>query len=349
MKIGINISDSRLFDENNSSDIVLPQKIGARSKLFESIGFDFLTSNETKANPFVPLSIGSESTTTSELISSIALAFVRSPMDLAYISWDLQRISNGRFVLGLGSQVRGHVVRRFSGEWHPPISRMREYIESLTKIWNCWQNGDKLNIKGDYYNIDLMTPFFNPGPISNEFPKIILAAVNTNMSKLSGELSDGIILHGFSTKKYVQKVLLPEIEKGKKYKQLKDEFIITSGGFVIISDNEKNIQSKIEQIRSQVAFYASTKSYRKVMEIHGWENIADQLYRYSVDGKWDKMPSLITDDVLDEFLLVSSLKEAPKKIKSKFNYANYLSIPIDVLYEFGIDQTKNLVNKMKSS
>ena len=348
MKIGINISDSRLFDENNSSDIVLPQKISARSKLFESIGFDFLTSNETKANPFVPLSIGSESTTTSELISSIALAFVRSPMDLAYISWDLQRISNGRFVLGLGSQVRGHVVRRFSGEWHPPISRMREYIESLTKIWNCWQNGDKLNIKGDYYNIDLMTPFFNPGPISNEFPKIILAAVNTNMSKLSGELSDGIILHGFSTKKYVQKVLLPEIEKGEKYKQLKDEFIITSGGFVIISDNEKNIQSKIEQIRSQVAFYASTKSYRKVMEIHGWENIADQLYRYSVDGKWDKMPSLITDDVLDEFLLVSSLKEAPKKIKSKFNYANYLSIPIDVIYEFGIDQTKNLVNKMKS-
>tara|TARA_B100001142_G_scaffold287677_1_gene303360 strand:- start:2198 stop:3247 length:1050 start_codon:yes stop_codon:yes gene_type:complete len=348
MKIGINISDSRLFDENNSSDIVLPQKISARSKLFESIGFDFLTSNETKANPFVPLSIGSESTTTSELISSIALAFVRSPMDLAYISWDLQRISNGRFVLGLGSQVRGHVVRRFSGEWHPPISRMREYIESLTKIWNCWQNGDKLNIKGDYYNIDLMTPFFNPGPISNEFPKIILAAVNANMSKLSGELSDGIILHGFSTKKYVQKVLLPEIKKGKKYKQLKDEFIITSGGFLIISDSEKNIQSKIEQIRSQVAFYASTKSYRKVMEIHGWENIADQLYRYSVDGKWDKMPSLITDDVLDEFLLVSSLKEAPKKIKSKFNYANYLSIPIDVLYEFGIDQTKNLVNKMKS-
>ena len=119
-------------------------------------------------------------------------------------------------------------------------------------------------------------------------------------------------------------------------------------GFVIISDNEKNIQTKIEQIRSQVAFYASTKSYRKVMEIHGWENIADQLYRYSVDGKWDKMPSLITDDVLDEFLLVSSLKEAPKKIKSKFNYANYLSIPIDVIYEFGIDQTKNLVNKMKS-
>ena len=348
MKIGINISDSRLFDENNSSDIVLPQKISARSKLFESIGFDFLTSNETKANPFVPLSIGSESTTTSELISSIALAFVRSPMDLAYISWDLQRISNGRFVLGLGSQVRGHVVRRFSGEWHPPISRMREYIESLTKIWNCWQNGDKLNIKGDYYNIDLMTPFFNPGPISNEFPKIILAAVNANMSKLSGELSDGIILHGFSTKKYVQKVLLPEIKKGKKYKQLKDEFIITSGGFLIISDSEKNIQSKIEQIRSQVAFYASTKSYRKVMEIHGWENIADQLYRYSVDGKWDKMPSLITDDVLDEFLLVSSLKEAPKKIKSKFNYANYLSIPIDVLYEFGLDQTKNLVNKMKS-
>ena len=347
MKIGINISDSRLFDENNSSDIVLPQKIGARSKLFESIGFDFLTSNETKANPFVPLSIGSESTTNSELISSIALAFVRSPMDLAYISWDLQRISNGRFILGLGSQVRGHVVRRFSGEWHSPISRMREYIECLTKIWNCWQNGDKLNIKGDYYNIDLMTPFFNPGPISNEFPKIILAAVNTNMSKLSGELSDGIILHGFSTKKYVQKVLLPEIEKGEKYKQLKDEFIVTSGGFVIISDNEKNIQCKIEQIRSQVAFYASTKSYRKVMEIHGWENIADQLYRYSVDGKWDKMPSLITDDVLDEFLLVSSLKEAPKKIKSKFNYANYLSIPIDVLYEFGIDETKNLVNKIK--
>ena len=348
MKIGINISDSRLFDENISSDIVLPQKISARSKLFESVGFDYLTSNETKANPFVPLSIGSESTTTSELISSIALAFVRSPMDVAYLSWDLQRISEGRFVLGLGSQVRGHVVRRFSGEWHSPISRMREYIECLTKIWNCWQHGDKLNIKGEYYNIDLMTPFFNPGPISNDFPKIILAAVNTNMSKLSGELSDGIILHGFSTKKYVQKILLPEIRKGKKYKQLNDEFIITSGGFLIISDNEKNIQTKTEQVRAQVAFYASTKSYRKVMEIHGWENIADQLYRYSVDGKWDKMPALITDDVLNEFLLVTNLKEAPKNIKNKFNYANYLSIPIDVLYEYGIDKTKNLVNKIKS-
>mgnify|MGYP001160845085 FL=1 len=348
MKIGINISDSRIFDQNLSNDILLPEKISSRSKLFESIGFDFFTSNETKSNPFVPLSISSESSNKPELITSIALAFVRSPMDLAYISWDLQRISNGRFVLGLGSQVRGHIVRRFSGEWHPPIDRMREYLECIDQIWNNWQNDSPLNYKGDYYNIDLMTPFFNPGPINTKFPKIILAAVNKKMSELSGELSSGIILHGFTTKKYVQKTLLPEIHKGKNYKKLKDEFIITSGGFLIVSDDDNNIQKKVEQIRSQVAFYASTKSYRKVMEIHGWEAIADKLYRYSVDGKWEKMPSLISDDMLDEFLLITNIHDAPKKIKNKYNYSNYLTLPVEIIYEYGIDNTKNLLQQIKA-
>ena len=347
MKLGINISDSRLFEENVDSDFVLPEKISSRSKLFESLGFDYVTSNEIKANPFIPLSIASESTSNADLISSIALAFVRSPMDLAYISWDLQRISNGRFILGLGSQVRGHVVRRFSGEWHPPIKRMREYLECLYDIWNCWQNGKDLNFKGEFYDINLMTPFFNPGPLKIDFPKILLAAVNSNMSKLSGELSDGIILHSFSTKKYIQKILLPEIRKGKKYKSLKDDFIFTAGGFLIVSNNDKKIQNRIEQIRSQVAFYASTKSYRSVMEVHGWEDVADKLYRYSVDGKWDKMPSLISDNILNEFLLITNVKDAPKKIKRKFDYATHISLPIDLIYEIGLEEAKKLISKLK--
>ncbi len=347
MKLGINISDSRLFEEHVDSDFILPEKISSRSKLFESLGFDYVISNETKANPFIPLSIASESTSNTDLIYYIALAFVRSPMDLAYISWDLQRISNGRFILGLGSQVRGHVVRRFSGEWHPPIKRMREYLECLYDIWNCWQNGKELNFKGEFYDINLMTPFFNPGPLKIDFPKILLAAVNSNMSKLSGELSDGIILHSFSTKKYIQKILMPEIQKGKKYKSLKDDFIFTAGGFLIISNNDKKIQNKIEQIRSQVAFYASTKSYRSVMEVHGWEDVADKLYRYSVDGEWDKMPSLISDDILNEFLLITNVKDAPKKIKRKFDYANHISLPIDLIYEIGFEETNNLISKLK--
>ncbi len=349
MKIGIKISDINLSLNGNNDEIILPSKVSSRSKLFESLGFDFVTSHETTSNPFLPLSIASEATNKLDLLSSIALAFVRSPMDLAYIAWDLQRMSKGRLYMGLGSQVRGHVVRRFSSEWHPPIKRMKELITCINQIWECWQNGKELNFNGEYYKINLMTPFFNPGPINFDFPKICLAAVNTKMATLSGDISDGVILHGFSTKKYIQKVLLPEIIKGKKYNNLKNDFMITTGGFLIVSNDDKKIQKEIEQKRSQIAFYASTKSYRKVMEIHNWEGIADKLYRMSVDGKWDQMPKLITDNMLEEFLVVSNVRELKKNIKRKFNYANYMSLPLDLIYEIGLEETKVLLNNIKKN
>ena len=180
----------------------------------EALGYDFLTSGETSQNAFFPLVLAAEHTRRVELRTSIALAFARSPMDTAYMAWDLQRLSNGRFALGLGSQVRGHVVRRFGMEWSPPAARMREYLSALRSIWSCWQTGGKLDVSTRHYSMNLMPPAFDPGPLPEPRVKLYIAAVNPRMLQVAGELCDGVLLHSFNTPEYTKRVVMPNLELG---------------------------------------------------------------------------------------------------------------------------------------
>jgi probable F420-dependent oxidoreductase len=296
----------------------------------ERLGYDFLAYSETAHNPFLPLALAAEHTRRLELRTSIALAFARSPMDVAYIAWDLQALSNGRFILGLGSQVRGHVVRRFSMEWASPAPRMREYVLALRDIWGCWQNGAKLDFQGQHYRFNLMPPFFNPGPIEHPNVKVYTAAVNPHMLQVAGEVCDGVVLHSFNTPRYTREVVLPNIQRGaaKAGRTLK-ELDISGGGFIITGANEDEIEANKQATKRRIAFYASTRSYAPVMRLHGWDDTAEKLYRMSVDGKWSDMGKEITDEMLDAFAVIGAYDDIIPKVKAAYgSYATsiYFSI-----------------------
>jgi probable F420-dependent oxidoreductase len=293
----------------------------------ESSGYDTFSSSETGHNPYLPLVLAAEHTEKIGLQTSIALAFARSPMDTAYLAWDLQNLSGGRLTLGLGSQVRGHIIRRFSMPWSAPAPRMREYILALRHIWNSWQNETKLDFAGDNYSFNLMSPFFNPGPIENPDINISIAAVNPNMLAVAGELCDGVILHSFNTPKYTKEVIIPSIQKGALRSGRSIEDIdVSGGGFIVTGSDEEELEQNKLKTKSQIAFYASTRSYSDVMKAHGWHDTHEKLYRMSVNGQWAEMGEHITDDMLDNFAVVGTHDEIVPKIRSTYgDFADSIS------------------------
>ena len=307
-----------------------PQQIAASARRAERLGFDAYSSSETNHNPFLPLSIAAEHTERIDLRTSIALAFARSPMDVAYIGWDLQAMSNGRFTLGLGSQVRGHIVRRFGMNWSAPAPRMREYIQALRHIWNAWQTQEPVRFHGDHYDFNLMPPFFNPGPIDKPDVKVYVSAVNPYMLRVAGEVCDGVLLHGFCTPKYTREVIIPNLEIGaKRSGRSLDNFEINAGGFIITGATEEEVESKRAGVKGQISFYASTRSYESVMSTHGWEDTAARLYRMSVDNRWGEMPNQITDDMLETFAVIGTHDEIVDKLKEAHgDYATSISFDI---------------------
>jgi probable F420-dependent oxidoreductase len=285
----------------------------------ESSGYDIFSSSETGHNPYLPLVLAAEHTERIGLQTSIALAFARSPMDTAYLAWDLQNLSGGRFTLGLGSQVRGHIVRRFSMPWSAPAPRMREYILALKHIWDSWQNGTKLDYSGDHYSFNLMSPFFNPGPIENPEIKISIAGVNPNMLAVAGEVCDGVILHSFNTPKYTKDVIIPSIQKGalRSGRSIED-IAVSGGGFIVTGHDEEELEANKLKTKSQIAFYASTRSYSDVMKTHGWHDTHEKLYRMSVNGQWSEMGDHISDEMLENFAVVGAYDEIVPKIRSTY-------------------------------
>ena len=306
------------------------KEIAKQSTLAEKNGYDFVTTNEAQHNPFFPIITASEHTSKIQLVTSIALAFSRSPMDTAYMAWDLQSMSNGRFVLGLGAQVKGHITRRYSMPYSKPAKRMREYILALKTIWNAWQKQEKLNFQGEFYSFDLMPPFFTPNPIENPNIKIYLAAVNPMMLQLAGELCDGVLIHPFNTQKYTDEVIIPNIKLGAEKSGRKTNSIeINEGGFIITGPNESAIDDAITRTRSQLAFYASTPSYSGVMDLHGWGNTAEKLYQMSKTGDWNNMGKEITDEMLHSFAVIGDFDEIATRIKSRFgHYASSIKFSI---------------------
>lgn len=323
--------------------------IGIEAERAELLGYDYFSASETNHNPFLPLVLAAEHTEHVQLRTSIALAFARSPMDMAYLAWDLQAMSDGRFELGLGSQVRGHIVRRFNMNWSKPAARMRDYILAMKAVWASWQNGTKLDYKGEFFNFNLMPPFFTPAPIEHPEIKINIAAVNSRMMQVAGEVCDGVLLHSFNTPKHTEEVIIPNLETGAlKAGRSVDEIKISGGGFVVTGASDEEIDAKRKTTKDQIAFYASTRSYAPVMNTHGWNDTAQKLYRMSVDGKWTEMGAEINDDMLDQFAVIGNYDEITDKIKSRYGkHASSVGFSIPINSGEDEERLKDLLRRLK--
>ncbi len=281
----------------------------------EALGFNALWSSETTHNPFLPGALVAEHTRRLNYGTAVAVSFARSPATMAYAAWDLAQASKGRFILGLGTQVKAHIERRFGMPWpDSPLNKLREQIAAVRALWHTWQTGERLNFRGDYYKLTLMSPFFNPGPIGYPEIPIYIAGVNSGMARLAGEVADGFLVHPFHSPQYLAEVILPAIEAGAiKTGRKRQELSISVAAF-IISDPEER-----EFARQQIAFYASTPAYRPVMALHGWKEQAENLSTLAARGKWAEMPEIISDDMLTVFTTLASPNALAATLKERYH------------------------------
>ncbi len=297
-------------------------KAGAQAKETEAAGYTGAWTAETSHDPFFPLLLAAEHTETLELGTSIAVAFARNPMTLANIGWDLQAFSKGRFVLGLGSQIKPHITKRFSMEWSHPAPRMREMILAIRAIWDTWQNGTPLAFRGDFYTHTLMTPFFAPDRADLAgfgVPKVFLAGVGELMTEVAGEVCDGFICHGFTTERYLREVTIPALERGRaKSGKTMDGFEIIGPSFVVTGGNEAEMMAAADGTRQQIAFYGSTPSYKGVLELHGWGGLQEELNGLSKQGKWVEMGGLIDDEILNTFAVVGEPETVAPELHRRY-------------------------------
>jgi probable F420-dependent oxidoreductase len=295
------------------------EEVPAIAKHAEEMGYDGLNAAETAHDSFLPLVLAAEHTSRITIGTAVAIAFPRSPMVTAMIAWDLQRYSKGRFMLGLGTQVKGHNQRRFSVPWTPPAPRIREYVQSLRAIWESFQTGGPLNYVGEHYTFTLMTPNFNPGPIEHPHVPVHIAAVNEHNARVAGEVCDGIKLHGFNTMKYTKDVLLPAIEKGlAKSGRSRDQFEICGGGFLATGPTWSAAEQAAEGVKRQISFYGSTRTYQNVFDHHGWGDTTAKLHEMSLQGKWDEMPKVIPDEMLSEFAVVAPYDQVAAEVRKRY-------------------------------
>jgi probable F420-dependent oxidoreductase len=295
------------------------QSLPGFARKVEALGYDCLWSAETQHDPFLPLAVAATVTSSIRLGTSIAVAFARSPMITAHIAWDLQKASQGRFILGLGSQVKGHNERRFSVKYESPAPKMREIVLALRAIWDCWQNASKLNFKGQFYRFDLMTPFFNPGPIAHPKVPVYLAAVNEHMCRVAGEVGDGLHVHPFNSPKYLRESVRPWVEQGLRASgREQGDFVYTTSTFVVVGDTDAERAVAKQAVKQQIAFYASTRTYEPVLAAHGWQDLTAHLHRKSVEGDWKGMADLITDEMVDTYAVTGTYDDLGELIKQRY-------------------------------
>lgn len=292
---------------------------GGLARQVEDYGFDGLWTAETAHNPFLPLTHAAAATRRINLGTAIAVAFPRSPMVMANVAWDLAEQSQGRFILGLGTQVKPHITKRFSMEWTAPVPRLREYIESLRAIWNTWQNSVPLRYLGEHYKFTLMTPFFSPNPMPYADIPVYIAGVNEGLCRLAGELCQGFHVHAFHTVRYLKELIIPSIEQGaQKADRSRQDVRLTCAIFVVTGRDAEETRNNAIMAKSQIAFYASTPSYISVMEMHGWGDLAERLNTMTREGRWAEMWQEISDDMLNEFAVVAAPDELPYKVKERY-------------------------------
>lgn len=317
------------------------QTVGAVAADLERAGYDGVSTQENRHDPFLPLAIAAVNTTTLDLATSVAIAFPRSPMIAANIGWDLQRASGGRFELGLGSQVKGHNERRFSTPWSPPAPRLQEYIESVKAIWRTWADGDRLDYQGDHYQFSLMTPNFTPEPLSTPPPKISIAAVGPAMLRVAGRVADGVRLHGFCTREYIETSVLPQLRTGLDQRgRNHEDLTIHGGGFICTGPDDKTVEEAMDWARYRVGFYGSTRAYWPVLEQHDLLDLGEKLNHLSKNDGWDKMADLVSDDVLHLFAAVGRYDQIVDAIRERFGGISHgislgagseLDVPPDVI------------------
>lgn len=282
-------------------------------------GFDGFWTAETQHNPFLPHVLAAEHSDRLELGTGIAVAFARTPMTVAHETWDLQAYSGGRFILGLGSQIKAHITNRFSMEWSRPAARMREFVLALHAIWDAWETGDRLAFRGEFYTHSLMTPFFNPGPNPGGKPKVFVSAVGPLMTKVAGEVCDGMLAHAFTTEAYVREITIPAIEQSlQDAGRSRDDFQLALPVFVVTGGDEREMDASRSAVKQQIAFYGSTPAYRSVLEHHGWGDLQSELNALSKRGKWAQMSDLVDDAVLAAFAVVGEPDEAGREIARRF-------------------------------
>ena len=295
--------------------------IAEAAKRIEAAGYDSVVTPEAGHDPFLPLMTIAEHTSKLHFGTGVAIAFPRSPYVTAQIAWDLQRFSGGRFMLGLGTQVKGHNERRYSTPWpSPPGPRLREYILAMKAAFNTFQTNARPDYKGEHYQFTLISPFFNPGPNEDGgHVPIYISAVNRYNCRLVGEICDGIRMHAFNTPKYTKEVIIPAIKEGAQKAGRKYEDIdVVGGAFVITGENEQEIEKAKAPVRQQLSFYASTRVYHPVLEVHGWEETGQKLFRLSMEGNWPEMAKGITDEMLNEFAIIGTYDELLPKIKERY-------------------------------
>ena len=294
----------------------------AAAQAAEEIGYDGVITMENAHDPFMPLAVSAVSTERVALMTGIAIAFPRSPMVVANTAWDLHVASGGRFVLGLGSQVKGHNERRFSVPWSPPAPRLREYVEALRAIWRCWESGEKLDYQGEHYRFTLMTPRFTPPQVNLPMVPITMAAVGPAMLRVAGRVCDGVQLHPFCTRRYLEEVCLPRLqtsltESGRQ----RPNFDIIGGGFIATGPDDATVAKAMDEVRQRIGFYGSTRAYWPVLSLHGLDDLGEKLNRMARDGQWEAMTHEVSDDVVRLFAAVGTHEHIAAEIATRFGGA----------------------------
>ena len=296
------------------------REVPTYSRRAEELGVGALWSAETKHDPFLPLAVAASNTSRIQLGTAIAVAFPRSPMVLAHTAWDLQKASGGRFVLGLGTQVKAHNVRRFGIAWEPPGPRLREVVLALRAIWDSWQRGSPLDFRGQSYRFDLMTPFFNPGPIEHPRIPVYIAAVNPYMAQMAGEICDGLHVHSFHSPKYLREVIHPAVEVGLgKSGRARKDFTFRASTMVVVGDDADELERSRRAVKQQIAFYASTRTYQAVLAVHGLDHLVPRLHAKSLEGDWQGMADLISDETLDHFAVTATWETLAGKLRERYD------------------------------
>lgn len=322
------------IDAGIGSDL---NKVAEQARYLEDTGYDGLMTIETGHDPFLPLTIAAEHTSSIELRTSIAVAFARNPMLLANLGHDLNSYSKGRFCLGLGSQIKPHITRRFSMPWSKPAARMKEMVQAMHAIWDCWYDDAPLKFEGEFYTHNIMTPYFTPTDTDYGRPKVHVAAVGPKMTEAAAQVADGMLCHSFTTERYMREITVPTIEKTLKATgRRREDFQISYPMFVVTSEKEEEFAAIKDNMRGQIAFYGSTPAYRGVLELHGWNDLHPELHRMSKAGKWEEMGTLIDDEILDTFAVVGEPHEVVSQIKARFSDV----IDRTTLHFPGVDKAK---------
>ena len=328
----------------NASLAKVPDAIRA----LEARGYDAAITTETSHDPFLPLLLAAEHSERIGLMTSIAVAFARNPATTAMAAHDLNAYSQGRFILGLGSQIKPHITKRFSMPWSKPAARMREFILALRAIWDAWYRQRPLDFRGEFYTHTLMTPMFTPTDTAHGAPRVVLAAVGPLMTETAGEVADGVIAHGFTTRRYMEETTIPALERGlAKAGRERGDFELCYPGFVVTGADEESFAHSRTAVCKQIAFYGSTPAYRPVLETHGWGELQGELNAMSKRGLWDEMGTRITDEMLAEFAIVGEPREiAPRMLERYGSLVDRLALSLPFLPE---EEQAQVVASLKSA